>query len=178
MTDSDSLQQAIDEEVALVAFNPQWPALFEAERERLMRQFPSQLIEVQHIGSTAVAGLRAKPVIDLMAGMAAMAVAQALIEPLCNFGYTTSAAFNQTLTDRKWLMRWANGHRSHHLHLVVYAGPVWFERLRFRDMLRSDAALAQHYSRLKDQLAAAHIRDREAYTEGKAEFIRSVLEKG
>jgi len=176
MTDAESLQAAITEEVALRAYDPHWPGMFEAERERLLSLFPDDFIAIEHMGSTAVPGLAAKPVIDILAGVASMEAARALVAPLCAQGYTTSAEFNATLTDRQWLMRWANGHRTHHLHLVVHGGPVWDQRLRFRDALRADPALAWNYAALKTELAAKHPTDREAYTEAKAAFVRAVCE--
>lgn len=176
MTEQESLQAAIHEEVALRAYDPRWPGLFEAERERLLALFPDDFIAVEHIGSTAVPGLAAKPVIDILAGVASMAAARALVAPLCAQGYTASAEFNASLVDRQWLMRWAGGHRTHHLHLVVHGGEVWVQRLRFRDALRADAALAARYAALKADLAARYPNDREAYTEGKAAFVRSVNE--
>lgn len=176
MTDPESLQAAIHEEVTLRAYDPRWPGLFEAERERLLSLFPDDFITIEHIGSTAVPGLVAKPVIDILAGVASMAAARALVGPLCAEGYTASAEFNATLVDRQWLMRWAGGHRTHHLHLVVHGGELWTQRLRFRDALRADAALAARYAALKADLAARYPSDREAYTEGKAAFVRSVNE--
>lgn len=131
MTESESLERAIHEEVALVPYDPQWPSLFGTERERLMRLFPSQLLDVQHFGSTAIPGMPAKPIIDILAGVESMAVAESLVEPLLRSSYTTSAEFNATLADRRWFMRWADGRRTHHLHLVVLGRIEWRRRLRF-----------------------------------------------
>ena len=72
-------------------------------------------------------------------------------------------------------MRSLNGHRSHHLHIVVFGSPTWHNHLRFRDRLRSNAALAQSYALLKAELAARFEHDREAYTDAKSEFVASVL---
>jgi GrpB-like predicted nucleotidyltransferase (UPF0157 family) len=174
MTDDESLQRAIHEEVALHAWNPRWPALFAAERDRLLGLFP-QIVAIEHIGSTAVNGLSAKPVIDLMAGVASMDEAKSLAEPLCQSGYTTSPEFNASLTNRQWFMRWANGHRTHHLHAVVHGGAVWQDRLKFRDALRGNAALAAQYLQIKQRVAAEHAKDREAYTRAKAAFVQSVV---
>ena len=138
---------------------------------------PGTFVAIEHIGSTAVPGLIAKPIIDLLAGVTSMAAAQAVAEPLCRSGYTTSAEFNATLSDRQWFMRWAAGHRTHHLHVVVHAASVWQERLQFRDALRSDRELARQYAELKSQLALAHQDDREAYTDAKADFVRHVLSR-
>lgn len=179
MTDQESLLAAIHEEVVLQAYNPAWPLQFVAERDRLLAlspQLPARLIDIQHIGSTAVPDLAAKPVIDMLAGVESIAAAEALLAPLCANGYTTSAEFNASLSDRKWLMRWAEGRRTHHLHLVVHGGEVWAQRLRFRDALRSDPALAARYAALKAELAARHPGDREAYTDAKAAFVKAASE--
>jgi GrpB-like predicted nucleotidyltransferase (UPF0157 family) len=174
MNEQQSLWAAIHEEVKLYPSDPAWPQSYAIERERLLSVLPGVFIDVQHIGSTAVPGLAAKPIIDILAGVVSMAVAESVIAPLCASGYTTSAEFNQTLSDRKWLMRWADGRRTHHLHVVVHDGPVWRERLRFRDALRASADLAARYAELKADAARKHPVDREAYTEAKTEFIRKV----
>ena len=86
-----------------------------------------------------------------MAGVASLDDVDALVDRLCDNAYTTSAEFNATLTDRKWLMRWRDGHRTHHLHIVVHGGTPWRDRLAFRDALRRDAALAARYAALKSR---------------------------
>jgi GrpB-like predicted nucleotidyltransferase (UPF0157 family) len=177
MTDQESYLAAIHENIQLHAYDAAWPAQFGAEHERLLSVLPGAFIAVEHIGSTAVPALTAKPVIDILAGVESIAEAEALAPRICDSGYGTSAALNATLTDRKWFMRWANGHRTHHLHLVVHDGPVWHEHLRFRDLLRAQPALREQYLQLKSQLAQAHAHDREAYTVAKSEFIRAALLK-
>jgi GrpB-like predicted nucleotidyltransferase (UPF0157 family) len=122
MTDDESLIAAIDEDVLLRPYDPSWPSIFATERIRLMAIFPELFVDVQHVGSTAVPGLQAKPIVDILAGVESMAVAESLVAPLCESGYTTSAEFNATLTDSKWFMRWANGHRTHHLLVLPYGG--------------------------------------------------------
>ena len=72
-------------------------------------------------------------------------------------------------------MRSCNGHRTHHLHLVVFGSPTWHRHLLFRDRLRSNADLAQSYAELKSELAIRFKNDREAYTDAKSEFVASVL---
>ncbi|MEP6756588.1 MAG: GrpB family protein [Chthonomonadales bacterium] len=175
MTTTQSLEKAINEEVALVPYDPQWPTLFEAERERLVGLFPAQLLDIQHFGSTAIPGMTAKPIIDILAGVESMTVADSLVDALLASCYTTSAEFNKTLTDRRWFMRWADGRRTHHLHIVVFGGDEWQRRLRFRDILRSDTNLAHRYALLKQELAAKHSADREAYTQAKSEFVVAVI---
>lgn len=171
MSPEESLQRAIDEAVVLVDYDTGWPLRFAQERARLLSHFPGTFAAIEHIGSTSVPGLRAKPIIDVMAGVASMAEAIALTPALCGQGYTTSEAVNRTLTDRQWFMRWADGHRTHHLHVVVHQGPQWFRRLRFREVLRRDPAVAASYLALKERLAVLYADDRESYTAAKADFI-------
>ncbi|MGR2738057.1 GrpB family protein [Billgrantia sp. Q4P2] len=178
MNEAQSLQRAIDEPVRLVDYDPVWPARFDAERTRLLERFPDDLLDVQHIGSTAIPGMPAKPIIDIMAGVASMAMADALFDPILDHGYVTSIEFNASLSDRRWFMRHANGQRTHHLHVVVHDGELWHQRLAFRDALRADPTQATRYAALKHELASRHQADREAYTQAKGDFIRSIVETG
>lgn len=172
--DADLERRAIREEVILASYDATWPARFIVERDRLLAHFP-QLLEVEHFGSTAISGMPAKPIIDILAGVESMAVADALFEPILAYGYTTSRAFNAMLPDRRWFMRSANGRRTHHLHLVVHGSESWRVHLRFRDALRANPAVAQRYAELKLELAAEFAGDREAYTNAKSEFVTSVV---
>lgn len=178
MDEHESLQRAIHEKVALGAYDPRWPLMFEEERNRLSALFPDDFMAIEHIGSTAVPGLRAKPIIDVLAGVESIARGDLLMDPLCRSMYVTSAEFNATLKNRRWLMRWADGRRTHHLHLVEYRGPEWSERLAFRDMLRSDLGFAARYEQLKARLAKDFSDDREAYTAAKSQFVREAISNG
>jgi len=175
MPTDDSLAHAIVEEVHIVAHDSRWSRQFAAERNRLLDLLPGRFTAIEHIGSTAVPRLAAKPIIDIVAGVGAMSEADSLLEPLCAHGYETSAEFNATLPDRRWLMRHAFGRRTHHLHLVVFGGEQWVRRLQFRDVLRADAALAARYEYLKQELAERYRHDRESYTHAKTAFINEVL---
>jgi|TARA_R110001599_G_C11997021_1_gene636659 GrpB-like predicted nucleotidyltransferase (UPF0157 family) len=176
--EAESLSRAINEEVVLTPYNTAWPALFEDERDRLLGLFPGEFVANEHIGSTAVPGLSAKPIIDILAGVDSMPNADDLMTPLCASKYTTSMEYNALLVGRRWLMRWANGRRTHHLHLMVHNCQEWNRRLAFRDLLRVDIGLAQQYETKKRQWAADLKSDREAYTEAKGEFICEALSFG
>ncbi|WP_090504213.1 GrpB family protein [Pseudomonas borbori] len=175
MTEEESLLAAINENVELHSYDSSWPQVFEAERERLMSLFQDVFIDIQHIGSTAIPGLISKPIIDIIAGVESISIAEQLALPLCESGYNTSAEFNESLSDRKWFMRWASGHRTHHLHLVVHGSTIWHERLKFRNTLRSNSEYATKYAELKTKIATMHSTDREAYTNAKEEFVLSIL---
>jgi GrpB-like predicted nucleotidyltransferase (UPF0157 family) len=163
------------DDVILVPYDPTWPAKFEAEKTLLLQAFPTQFIAIEHVGSTAIPGMSAKPIIDLIGGVRSMQAADDLLAPLCAIGYDTSPEFNATLTDRRFLLRWPEGIRTHHLHLVVYGGQAWPRTLLFRDRLRADPALASAYEALKHELAAQFAHDREAYTEAKTEFVKQIV---
>lgn len=173
----NSFERAVNEPVELVAYDESWPERFRVERDRLMGLFPDQLLEIEHFGSTAVPGMSAKPVIDMLGGVTSMAAADRLMGPLLDAGYATSHAYNAGLQGRRWLMRHAGGRRTHHLHLVVHDGEEWHRRLDFRDALRSNPDLRTRYAAFKKELAERHRLDRESYTDAKADFVRSVIGK-
>jgi GrpB-like predicted nucleotidyltransferase (UPF0157 family) len=176
MDEHTALRAAINEPVVLLPYDAGWPGAFAEERVRLLAGLPDRLIDVQHIGSTAVPGLVAKPIIDLLVGVASMDDARTLVEPVLQLGYTTSRAFNDTLVDRLWFMRASDGRRTHHLHLVVHGSTVWLRHVAFRDALRRQPVLAARYATLKAALAACFRDDRDAYTDAKDAFVRQVLD--
>jgi len=177
MREAESLQRAIVEPVRLVPYNPSWPQLFNEEESRLEVICPGEFLGIEHIGSTAVPTLLAKPVIDLMAGVRSLVQADAILPVLCANGYTTSAEFNATLGDHRWLMRHAEGYRTHHLHLLIFEGSEWRRRLMFRDALRTSPKIRSQYEALKLGLAKSVGLDRETYTAMKTEFVRETLER-
>ena len=167
----------MSDNISLAPANPVWPRLFEEEKAGLSEAFPTRFKGLEHIGSTAVPGLDAKPIIDMLGGVTSLAEADALLEPLCALGWDTSPAFNATLSDRRFLLRWPEGVRTHHLHLVVYGSETWHERLKFRDCLRAHPGVAKRYLTLKLELEERYHNDREAYTDAKTAFVKEVLEE-
>jgi len=175
MDEEESLSRAIHEEVAIFPYDKGWPSVFEEERDRLLHLFPGNFLAIEHFGSTAVPGLSAKPVIDILAGVDSMSRADELMKPLFQAKYTTSLEFNISLVGRRWLMRWAEGRRTHHLHLVVYRSQEWEQRLAFRNRLRASPELTEQYEQSKLVWAAEFRSDREAYTAAKGDFIMEAL---
>ena len=134
--------------------------------------------EVEHVGSTAIPGLDAKPVIDLIVGLEDMAYADFCVEPLMNLGYSYWAEGAQP--HHHLFVRFvdpAMNARTHNLHLVEAGGQYWKERLLFRDYLRKHPETAKEYAELKYRLASRHRDDREAYPEAKAGFVTVVVRR-
>jgi len=159
-----------DAQVEIVEYDPAWPTRFAAELERIGPLLGG--VEIHHFGSTAVPGLAAKPVIDMIALVDNLDTHIAALTT--GGGYEFPRAFNATLAHRRFLCYPGAAVRTYHLHLVDEPGELE-RRLRFRDLLRSDAALAREYVTLKRALAVRHRDNREAYTQAKAEFIRASL---
>jgi len=156
-----------DTPVEIVDYDHAWPAAFEAERKRLAPLLEGA--DIYHFGSTAVPGLAAKPVIDMIVLVGDLdAPIAALVE---SAGYQFPRAFNATLAHRHFLCYPTATHRTHHLHLVDDQEDLDC-RLRFRDRLRADSVLAGEYEALKRALAERYPYDREAYTEAKAVFVK------
>ena len=171
----DGISQAIAEAIVLCPANPEWPTEFATERQRLFNALPQRFVAIEHFGSTAVPGLIAKPVIDILASLVALDQADSLIEPLKALGYHYPREFNRSLLDSRWLMRQDHGRRTHHLHLVAHGGERWRRELAFRNLLRSNPEVVARYAELKLRLAGIFSSERERYTDGKSQFIASVL---
>jgi len=159
--------------ILLVDYDPAWPAAFESERGRLSEVLGEWLTgPIEHIGSTAVPGLRAKPVLDIMAGVESLTASRPAIQAVARLNYVH---FPYRADVMHWFCKPSPAQRTHHLHLVPFGSPLWNERLLFRDVLRSDRAVAAEYAKLKTLLADRYRNDREAYTEAKTAFIARVL---
>ena len=161
------------DEVRIAEYDPSWPSRFEAERDLLSPVLaPWQAGPIEHIGSTAVRGLAAKPVIDIMAAVASLDASRDAVRALEALGY---GYFPYKPESMHWFCKPGPALRTHHLHLVPFDSELWRERLAFRDRLRGDDTLRAEYCALKRELAQMHRNDREAYTEAKSSFIARVI---
>jgi len=164
-----------DAPIEIAPADPRWPALFAAERAAIATVLAPWLVGVpEHIGSTAVPGLAAKPVIDTMAPVASLDSSRGAIAAAAALQYVH---FPYQADTMHWFCKPGPAHRTHHLHLVPLGSPLWHARLAFRDALRGDAALRDRYAALKLHLARLHRGDREAYTDAKGPFITQVLDQ-
>jgi GrpB-like predicted nucleotidyltransferase (UPF0157 family) len=158
--------------VAIVPYNALWPAAFERERAAIVSAIGGVAIDVQHVGSTSVAGLGAKPTIDIAIGVRSMDESRAGNEALFALGY---AKGRENFQDWRYFDR--EGHapmENVHLHMVPFGGDRWNRYLLFRDYLRAHPDAASSYEKLKRELAGEFGSDRLGYVEGKSEFIEMI----
>ena len=152
---------------------PLWALLYQQEEERLKKALGPTLLGIEHYGSTSVGGIKAKPIIDIVAGIARLEDGPSLRGPLESLGY--DYAGDKVVPGHHIFGK--GEERTHLLHVVEYGSPIWIEALRFRDALRGDPALAREYEALKIALSEKYGERRADYTAAKASFIQSVLDR-
>jgi GrpB-like predicted nucleotidyltransferase (UPF0157 family) len=171
-SDADS-SDSREAPIRIVPYDPSWPDRFDEERDILEREIGVYLTgPVEHVGSTAVPGLAAKPVIDVMAGVGSLVASRPAIPILGRLDY---CYFPYRADVMHWFCKPSPQFRTHHLHLVPFRSPLWNERIAFRDYLRRHPVVAAEYARLKEELAERYRHDREAYTEAKTPFVERTV---
>ena len=172
----EKVARVLKEDIAVVPYDPRWPELFEEEKAHLLSCLPKMLVKrIEHFGSTAVHGLAAKPIVDMLVEVTSLdETGQKVPQILEPRGY-----------DYFWRPMWGDdtppfyaffikrdegGNRTHHIHIVEAHFELW-DRLLFRDYLIEHPRAAQDYAKLKRKLSKAHANDRVAYTEAKSDFI-------
>jgi GrpB-like predicted nucleotidyltransferase (UPF0157 family) len=161
--------------VVVVPYDPAWHTMFERERVAILAALADLDVAIEHMGSTAVPGLAAKPKIDILIGLRSWDDLDTAIDALLGIGYEHERQLLKP--EHLSLRRGRPHHTTHRVHLVVRNGEDWRDVLAFRDALRDDADLAARYGQLKQDLARRHADDlsHEAYMSGKAPFIDAVL---
>lgn len=163
----------MDEPIWIAAYDPAWPARFEQERLALEAAIGDWAVGgIHHIGSTAVPGLHAKPIIDVLVGVEGLVISRACFEPLAELDYLYAPYRTEEM---HWFCKPHPSRRTHHLHLVPEHSARFCDELVFRDLLRSNPEAAKEYAALKRRLAARFEQDRDAYTEAKSSFIQGIL---
>ena len=172
------IEEAVCEEISIVPYNSEWPVWFEKEAEFLWRKLPKSLIiRIEHFGSTAIPGLAAKSIIDILAEVSSLELTQKQIVPLLESeGYDYFWRMDCEPAYAWFIKRNAEGKRTHHIHMVEADSKLW-DRLYFRDYLREFPDEAQRYAELKRSLAEKYLNNRVAYTEGKAQYVISITEE-
>lgn len=164
-----------DEAVTLVSYDPTWPDKFEKEKKLIEQTIGSYCTGgIYHIGSTAIPGLSAKPIIDILVGVTSLEKSQPCIDLLAQIQYQY---FPYKADREHWFCKPSSYHRTHHLHLIATTHPEFKAKLVFRDYLISHQKEKEEYEKLKKKLAAHFRNDREAYTKAKAIFVQKIVAK-
>jgi GrpB-like predicted nucleotidyltransferase (UPF0157 family) len=155
-------------------YDANWPTMFAQERERIQEAIGRWANAIEHVGSTGVPDLGAKPIIDIMVGLEQLSDYKRCVLPLEDIGYEY-AAWVDDLAGRHYFRRTVDGVRTHHLHMVETESDFFRKHLLFRDYLRAHPDKATEYYELKKKLAVEFEWDTIGYTEAKTEFIEAVL---
>jgi GrpB-like predicted nucleotidyltransferase (UPF0157 family) len=161
--------------VEVVAYNPEWPTMFEKEAAILRGVLGKELVRIHHIGSTSVPGLSAKAIIDLLAEVRNIEKLDNLNEKMIASGYTPKGEYG--IPGRRYFFRGSEEKHSYHLHAFQEGNPEIERHLLFRDFLRSHLQEASEYAYLKELLALKFPSDIEAYMQGKDALIKEIDRK-
>lgn len=177
----ERVRLAVSEEIEMVPYALEWPGIFEKEKDFLLRLFPEGIRRVEHVGSTAVPGLVAKPVVDMLVEVFSLKETKERIVPLLESrGYDyfwRPTLGEETPPFYAWFIkRDQAGKRTHHIHMVEKDFPQW-DMLYFRDYLIRFPEKAKEYGELKKTQAEKFRKDRVAYTQGKTGFIVKTTEE-
>jgi GrpB-like predicted nucleotidyltransferase (UPF0157 family) len=160
--------------VRLVPYSHEWKGLFESEKRALCEHLGHLAVDIQHVGSTAVPGLAAKPILDVVIGVARIADVEKCIPLLEGIGYSYAG---ELFDGDFFFMKRTQETTTHHLHLVAFDGERWRNYVWVRDHLRRDKEARQKYGELKAELAAKFPHCRERYAEEKSAFIRGIIQR-
>ncbi len=158
--------------VKLSRHDPRWKLLFVAEKRRIEQALGGSVIDIQHIGSTAIKGIKAKPIIDIAIAIDRMDFG--VIEKLEAIGYEYRGDAGQE-GGHIFITCSEPERRTHHLHVVHFDDSQWQNYMEFRDLLNNNRQLALEYEELKEALEQRHAENRKAYTSAKKEFIKKVV---
>jgi GrpB-like predicted nucleotidyltransferase (UPF0157 family) len=162
--------------IVVSGYDPAWPAMFEQERRSLHTALGPLVVTIEHVGSTAVPGLAAKPIIDLQASVRSLPAARSrCVEPLQALGYTYLPQYEAWLPGELFFRKAPAGPWTHHLHILQGDDPRWQDRLLFRDYLRNHPEAAAAYAKLKQDLAAAFDDDISGYRNAKDAFVAATM---
>jgi len=163
--------------IEVVPYDPHWPAMFHAASREIRAAIGAFISSIEHIGSTAVPGMAAQPVIDILIGVHSLSDAHLFLPPLSPLGYVYVPENEDVFPERRYLHRIVEGQHTHHLHIVEPGSEFYRVQLLFRDHLRAHPQVAAEYTALKVRLAEQYRLDREAYTDSKSAFIQNILQQ-
>lgn len=160
--------------VNVVPYKKKWTDEFEKEKARIVEVCGGKVVAVEHIGSTSVPGLAAKPIIDIAVGVTRLKDAEKLLKPLSKIDYHFYKKFQR---QRLFVAKGPDENRTHYLHVMRHKGAKWNNDQLFRDYLRAHPEEVEQYAKLKTALAKKYADDRQGYADAKTAFIKSIITK-
>jgi len=160
--------------VKLEPYNDKWSKLFDKERELLSSQLKNLIVEIEHVGSTSIEGLFAKPIIDIAIGVSSLDVIIKLKEKVKELGYVEVPV---SLDSKHVFAKYKEKKITHFLHVMIYNQNLWLDQISFRDYLRSAPDAKIEYIKLKEELANKYPNDVISYTNEKKKFVDDILRR-
>ena len=160
--------------VKLEPYNNKWSKLFDEERELLSSQLKELIIAIEHVGSTSIEGLFAKPIIDIAIGVSSLNVIIELKEIVKALGYVEVPV---SIKGKHVFARYKEKKITHFLHVMIYNQNLWIDQISFRDYLRSDPNAKIAYIKIKEELANKYPNDVVSYTNKKKKFVDDILKR-
>ncbi|WP_367016377.1 GrpB family protein [Priestia koreensis] len=186
-------------EITVTSYNQGWPLLFQSEQEQLDQLLKDVHPTIEHIGSTSIPGLLAKPIIDMMIGLKRPEEMELATEALVQAGYIYVESFNAIIPERRFFIALKDGvfredypniitkdpdihipshtHRFAHIHLTLMDSPFWTDHLAFRNYLRTNEEARHDYAALKEELSAKQWKNGNEYAKAKGAFIGDIIQK-
>lgn len=176
-------EELVRRSVEVREYDPEWPRLYEREKSEILQVIGDRILAIEHIGSTAVPGLGAKPTVDIMIGVRNLDDAKDCIEQLNKIGYEYVPEYEADIPergitgmpDRRYFRKGPRGARTYHIHMVETNSQFWMDHLLFRDYVRAHPETAREYYEVKKDLTKTYPVDRVAYQHGKSAFIQLVM---
>jgi GrpB-like predicted nucleotidyltransferase (UPF0157 family) len=159
--------------VRLLPHTEEWHQMFAEEKARLQDAIGEFVVGIEHVGSTSVCGIAAKPILDIAIAITDKATGEKCVAPLENIGYVYRG--ENGIPGRFYFVKGSSERRTHHLHMLLAGSDELRNHLAFRDYLLQNSDAAAEYDRLKKELANKYGNDRDAYLDGKAEFVEKIL---
>jgi GrpB-like predicted nucleotidyltransferase (UPF0157 family) len=164
-------------QIVIESYHPDWQKKFSRETFLLRLLIGRYITAIEHIGSTAVPGLAAKPIIDILIGVKSLTDTKRFVPRLKLLGYVYVPEYEVEFPERRYLYKQINGEDTCHLHMVEPQSEFFRRHIAFRDYLRTHPEAVAEYASLKFRLASEFGADRAGYTDAKTEFIQSIEHK-
>lgn len=161
--------------VELISYKPIWKKLYKKEEKLLLKTLGKDVLDIQHVGSTSVPGVKSKLIIDIAVGIKSLKIGARFIGPLKKLNYECMG--NAGVRGRLFFAKGSKKNRTHYLHVEKLNSRNWINHIIFRDYLREHKKAVKGYNKLKERLAKEFRNDRDQYTAKKGIFIKKIINK-